>query len=90
VLLTITRISDYDNQPNAEGLFEKHPYNPQVILRKNNPRKMIITNAAGLGKSEYTFSYTYNAGGYPVKNEVSLLFDGVTTTSEVLYFFTEE
>jgi hypothetical protein len=90
VLLTVMRVSDYDNQPNAEGFFERHPYNPLVTLRKNNPRKMVITNAAGLGKAEYTFTYTYNAGGYPVKKDASVLFDGVTTTSEVRYFFTEE
>ena len=90
VLLTVSRMSDYDTQPNAEDFFSPHPYNPYVKFRKNNPGKMIVTNAAGLGKTEYTFTYTYNAGGYPVKKDASVLFDGVTTTSETLYFFTEE
>ncbi len=90
VLLTVSRMSDYDTQPNAEDLFEKHPYNPHVKFRKNNPGKLVVSNAAGLGKTEYTYTYTYNAGGYPVKKVASVLFDGQTTTSEVQYFFTEE
>lgn len=90
VLLTVLRAGEYDNNPNAEDFFDRHPYNPLVKLRRNNPGKMVITNAAGLGKTEYTFTYTYNAGGYPVKKNASVLFDGVTTTSETRYFFTEE
>lgn len=90
VLLTVSRMSDYDTQPNAEDFFSVHPFNPVVKFRKNNPGKMVVSNAAGLGKSEYTFTYVYNEGGYPIKKDASVLFDGVTTTSEVRYFFTEE
>lgn len=90
VLLTVTRISDYDAKPNAEDFFGGHPFNPHVKFRKNNPRKMVVSNAAGLGKTEYTFTYTYNDGGYPVKKVASVLFDGQTTTNEVRYFFTEQ
>lgn len=90
VLLTVSRMSDYDTQPNSEDFFSVHPFNPIVKFRKNNPGKMVVSNAAGLGKSEYTFTYVYNEGGYPIKKDASVLFDGVTTTSEVRYFFTEE
>jgi hypothetical protein len=90
VLLTVSRFSDYDTQPNAEDFFGGHPFNPHVKFRKNNPGKLVVSNAAGLGKTEYTFTYTYNTGGYPVKKVASVLFDGQTTTNEVRYFFTEQ
>ncbi|HEY9046561.1 MAG TPA: hypothetical protein VIN08_11725 [Ohtaekwangia sp.] len=88
-LLSIITFSDYDTRPNAEDHFERHAFNPIVVLRKNNPGKLISTNAAGLGKSESIFSYSYDKFGYPSRKVTTTLENDQQYTSTIDYVFEE-
>lgn len=73
-LLTRFIYSDYDNNPNADQLFNTVSFNPFMKLNKNNPGKMVVQNQHGDTTSIEDYSYQYNSSRYPTKRTTSVTF----------------
>lgn len=87
-LLTKFVFSDYDTKKNSEEYFNVHPFNPTLLLRKNNPGKMIVSNAKGIVSSTDVYSYTYNKEGYAIaKTTTQTMYNGETGSYTTQYYF---
>lgn len=62
-----TNYGDYDDQKYVEHLLGGDPFLPQVQLRVNNYRLKVVLDRNGKELSRETFSYIYNAQGYPTE-----------------------
>lgn len=74
----------YDAAKNPDKFFSSLVYLPDVIFKKNNPRRIVHYSAAGVINQENTFEYTYDADGYPLTKR---MFDSRSTVS-ILFTYT--
>lgn len=88
VLLTVFTFGAYDDKPNSENLFSINPFNPFMKLSKNNPGQLEVKNGNGVVSSTNTYTYEYNAKGYPVKKSThTVLYNGQEGDYETVYTF---
>ncbi len=62
-----TTYGDYDDQKHVEHLLAVDPFLPNVPLRVNNYRLKVVSGRQGKELSRETFSYVYNAQGFPTE-----------------------
>lgn len=90
-LLTSFEYSDYDDNVEAESLFDGYAYNPEAVFSKNNPGKMITKNANGNTTLIDQYNYVYNARGYATSKTTTSVFshNGSGGSYETRYFYEE-
>ena len=89
-LLTKFTYSGYDKKVATEEYFDMHPFNPFIRLKKNNPAKLIVQNAAGITSITETYQYKYNSDGYAIeKKTFTTMYNGNTGSYTTTYTFKE-
>lgn len=90
-LLTTFEYSDYDGRIEAESLFNGYSVNPLVVLRKNNPGKMVTKNKHGNTVVVDHYSYIYNSRGYATRKTTFSIFpyNGSSGSYDAFYYYEE-
>lgn len=73
-LLSAFEFSEYDDQPEAESLFDGYAFNPMAVFRQNNPGKMIVKNRLGNTSMIDRYTYVYDTRGYATRKTTTSLF----------------
>lgn len=90
-VLTSFELSDYDNNPEAETLFAAHAFNPQAVLRRNNPGRMVTKNRLGNTGMIDQYAYVYDSRGYVTEKTttVTYVYNGNSGSYQTLFFYQE-
>jgi len=85
---TVLTFSDYDNKVNTEDLFEPNVFNPGMVLRKNNPGKLVVTNGNSAVTSTERYTYEYHEQGFATSKTTEVtLHHGGTGSYRSAYTF---
>lgn len=70
-LVSVVRYEGYDQRRSVENLTELSPYLPQISMNVNNPgKRTVIGNDGRTVLSVQTYTYQYNAQGYPTQKTI--------------------
>lgn len=87
--VTTMLYENFDNKKNVESKFLIYPNFLHLDLHVNNPRKITIKDELGFVVGSNTYTYEYNAEGYPTKAIVTVAYQNeepITGSYKLTYF----